>query len=187
MELSGYDFDDVYAELNINRNNQGCVMLDTEKLPEFQIDEDVLYYSENPNMPYVQGQVSDRSPHVTLLYGIMKDVKKHHVDRVLEGWELPEVKIKYIDHFAPEIPGEPYYCVVAHLDTEELIKAHKRLSFLPHINTYQDYKAHLTIAYIDKRKLNGTDFDNFKLDLYTLLYGVTLKPLGINYGSNIGE
>lgn len=187
MELSGYDFEDVYKDLHISRLNLGCVMMDTEKLPEFTINEDLLYYSKNPEMKYVQGQVSDRSPHVTLLYGIQPGVKKWHVDRVLEGWELPEVKVKYIDHFDPELPNDPYYCVVAHLDVEDLIPAHKRLSFLPHVNTYQDYKAHLTLAYIDKRAIDVDDFNGLKYDLFSLLNGVTLKPLGINYGSNIGE
>lgn len=187
MELSGYDFRDIYSELGLNQSNNGCVMLDTEPLPQFKINEDILYYSDNPDMKYVRGQVSEKTPHVTLLYGLMPGVRKVHVDRVLDGWEWPEIKIKSIGHFDPELPDDPYYCVVAHVDTENLIEAHQRLSFLPHINTYKEYKAHLTIAYIDKRKISEQDFSNLKQGLINILGSVTLKPVSLNYGSNIGD
>lgn len=185
--LSGYNYEDVYKDLHISRLNLGCVMMDTENLPDFKISEEILYYSPNPEMKYVQGQVSERSPHVTLLYGIQPGVKKWHVDRVLDGWEMPKVSVESVGHFDPELPSDPYYCMVAHLDVEPLLEAHQRLSFLPHVNTYPDYKAHLTLAYIDKRKITEDEFFNLKRDLYHYLSGVTLSPLGINYGSNIGE
>jgi len=73
-----------------------------------------------------------------------------------------------------------YYCIVANIKvTEELQDAHNRLEFLPHINTFDSYKPHVTIAYIKKNPVTRKLIID---DLKRKLVGKKLKALKINYG-----
>ena len=124
--------------------------------------QDDLYYSEN--FPWVKGLVLNKNPHITLLYGLLESVKLEHVETVLKGWNPPKFEIDYYDYF--ESPNdEEYYCIIGKIKlTPEILEAHQRLSLLPHINTFFEYKPHLTIAYIKKDKLNLGRY----LDLLTI-------------------
>lgn len=120
-------------------------MLDTEPIGELPIPKEYLYYHPDPDR-HIQGLVSAHTPHVTLLGGILPGVKKWHVDSVLEDWWVKQIRLYEVDVF--DSPDGTYYCVVVGVFTDQLIEAHKRLSLLPHINAFPDFKAHLTLAYI---------------------------------------
>lgn len=141
--------------MGVNLNTLGCVMAPLELLPMPEIvSEDDLYFSMNPERFWIKGWVANRKAHVTLLYGLLlnqMNIKDSHIREVLGGWGLPSVEVDYVDTFDSPYDDEDYYCVVAHLlPKPNLLEGHKRLSLLPHINTFGDYKAHMTLGYIKK-------------------------------------
>lgn len=194
--VKAHDFPEVYKALDLNLSKLGCIMLDTEpiKIDHWMspmnggatsyLQDLPLYKSPNPEHFWIDGYVADKTPHLTLLYGLLKSGTeyKEHVDRVLSGWNLSEVVIDHFGTFDSPYPDEPYHCVVAHIKvTPELMEGHERLGFLPHLNTFAGYKPHITIAYIDSSEGWKGTFIN---DLNHEYGGKTLKVTGINYGGS---
>lgn len=191
-QLSSYKFKQVYEWLGINLSDLGCIMLDLEPLPTPQLfcQDGVtayeyglpLYKTNDPEKFWIDGYVGKTTAHITLLYGLMQPGKsfRPHVAAVLEGWRLDEVEIDHFGYFESPYPDEPYYCIVAHIKpTDRLIEGHQRLELLPHINTFTGYKAHSTIAYIEK---NEEVRDWFIRDLNDAFAGKRMKVMGVNYG-----
>lgn len=183
MEKNANQFREMYAELGINIDKLGCIMLDLDgsTIDNF-IKEDDLVYAKNPDRFWIKGFVG-LHPHVTLLYGLMasgKSTYHDHVRTVLKDWELEEVMVDHVGYFESPYPDEPYYCIVAHLHiTPELKEGHNRLQLLPHINTFPEYKAHITIAYIRKDEA----LRNKVISKYNeLLEDQIIKVSNINYG-----
>jgi 2'-5' RNA ligase len=152
QKINSYNFLNIYKDLNIDLKKLNCVMLDLNIDNSIKdiiatIDPNCFYASQN--YPWINGCVGN-SAHCTLLYGLLDNVKVEHCQEVLNGINLNELKIKEYSFF--ESPNEEeYYCIVAKLEVDsELLEAHKRLNFLPHINTFLDYMPHMTIAYIKK-------------------------------------
>ncbi len=168
MDINANDYKDVYTELGIKLDELGCIMLDTVPLKVSDlIEEDELYFRQSAGRFWINGIVSEDVPHVTLLFGLMQSGQqwKPYVDKVLEGWSMSTVTIDRVDFFESPYDDEAYFCLVAHLKmTPEFIEANSRLRFLPHIDTYPEYRAHISLAYIKKdeqlrdkllRELNG--------------------------------
>jgi 2'-5' RNA ligase len=190
-QLKSHDFEEVYQWLGINLNTLGCVMLDLETLDISALNHDAgkgtFYYAQNKERFWIDGWVFDKTPHITLLYGFLETAKNYqpHIEKVLDGWELPEVEIENVGYFDSPYPDEPYYCIVAHIKvSEKLLEGHQRLQFLPHIDTFAGYKPHMTIAYISKNE--GEKYrDDFVNDLNYKLRGEKLRvKKEINYGGN---
>lgn len=183
MTESAYNYSDMYEELGIRIPDLGCIMADLEPIPVMDImtgDEDDLYVSQHPDRTYILGDVGSQKAHLTLLYGLLKPGKewKGYVDRLLEDIDLSTVTVDYVDMFDSPFEDEPYKCVVAHLKiTPEIQKAHARLEYLPHINTFLDYKAHVTLAYVHEDAASY-----WAKWLNDNLAGNQLKVTGINYG-----
>lgn len=187
--------------LGIDLNKLGCLMLDTEpiSLPKHIIQdwqtgagvnfdtffkELYMYEANNKDRFWIDGFVAEKTPHLTLLYGLTTEAKnfKPHIEKVLADWEMDTVTIDDIGYFESPYEDEPYYCVVAHIKvTDKLLEGHQRMEFLPHINTFAGYKPHVTIAYLKKYE---TARDVFIEDLKTALIGKELKVTGLNYGGN---
>ena len=157
-KIKSHSFPEVYKGLGINLSTLGCVMLDLEPLSNmysiaFDGAEIALYYAKDKTRFWIDGWVADKTPHITLLYGLIETAKNYewHIEQVLKGWQMKSVKIQDIGYFDSPYPDEPYWCIVAHIETTpELIEGHQRLELLPHINTFAGYKPHMTVAYIDK-------------------------------------
>ena len=194
-QLKSHDFAEVYKWLGINLNKLGCVMLDLDpiEVPRDMIDgfthypkfQDKLYFAKDKERFWIDGWVVDKVPHITLLYGLLDEAKNYepHIEQVLKGWRLNEIEIEDVDYFNSPYEDEKYYCIVAHIKvTDELLEGHRRLEFLPHINTFAGYKPHMTIAYIKKDE----EFrDDFISNLKTELVGKKLKVKEeINLGGN---
>lgn len=149
--MNSYDLIDMYKEMKLD-TDLGCVMQRVEPLPVADLPEEILYRDENRF--WLDGMVGNKEDaHCTLLYGLLPNyVNKTHVDKVLGDWFMFDVMIDRVGFF--ESPNNDYYCIVAHLDRDydsagcTVYDAHKRLSFLPHINTFEDYHPHITLAYI---------------------------------------
>lgn len=199
-QLNSHNFKEVYQWLGIDLNKLSCLMLDTEpiKLPTYITQdwetgagvnwdklflEEYMYFAKNKDRFWINGFVGD-TPHATLLYGFMTEAinYKTHIEAVLNGWEMKTVKIADVGYFDSPYEDEEYYCLVAHLEvTDELLEGHRRLEFLPHINTFTGYKPHITIAYMKKDE-KSRDF--FIEDLKKQLVGKELKINQLNYGGN---
>lgn len=186
-KLSAHQFSDMYKELGYSLDKLGCIMLDLEPL-QFTVNESVLYYAKDKKRFWIDGNVAGKTPHVTLLYGLVRsgpELQKH-VDTVLDGHIPKEVTIDHIDFFdTPPNVDEEYYCIVAHLKvTPELQEAHDRLQMLPHIDTFPGYKAHFTLCYIKK---NDRTRDTMIAELNREYKGKTIKAGKINYGGDKPE
>ncbi len=178
--MSAHNYKQIYDALNIDLGALGVVMLDLEAI-EVSIDESNLYYSPDPAKFWIQGDVTDRL-HVTLLYGLLKPAAewKDHIDLLLEDINIPSVVIDYVSFFDSPYEDEPYYCVVAHLKiSDELKAANSQLQYLPHINTFPEFKAHATLFYIKKDKVV---LDNLIKNLNNRLMRKELAVTSINYG-----
>jgi len=189
-QLSSHQFKQVYEWLGLNLNTLGCVMLDLEPLSnmysiEFEGAGIALYYAKNKERFWIDGWVANKTPHITLLYGLLEAAKNYekHIEAVLGGWKLEAVKIADIGFFDSPYPDEPYWCLVAHIETTpELLEGHRRLEFLPHINTFTSYRPHMTIAYIDKAQ--GESYrDRMIEDFKRLWVG---KELSVKESINLG-
>lgn len=186
--LNSHWFEEMYKELGINLNTLGCIMLDVEPLPIMISDGQVykepsLHKSTNPERKWINGWIASDVSHITLLYGLMDNghTWRKHVDTVLKDWSLKEVEIEKISYFDSPYEDEEYYCIVAHMKiTPQLQEGHDRLQFIPHINTFPGYKAHMTICYIKKDEvLRDSMIHQFKLTYVG--QKLQVKP-ELNYG-----
>lgn len=153
-DVNANDFPDLYRDLDIDVNKLGCVMLDVEPVPVtsyVENGEDDLYYSPNPDLFWIQGAVGESTSHITLLYGLLSRGYTLQILRVLDDWDIPaHVEVDGLEVFAsPYGDEEPYSCIVARIRiTPELREGRARLELLPHINTFLEWRAHVTLAYV---------------------------------------
>lgn len=188
-QVSAHKFPDLYKSLGIDLNKLGCIMLDIEdNLPmpksyEFEVEN--FYHAKNKAHFWIDGYCADKNPHVTLLYGLLTPAyeQPENIKTVLEDWAISTVKIADIGYFPSTMEDEQYYCLIALIEvTPRLLEGSQRLEFLPHVNTFTEYKPHMTIAYIKKDdKLR----DRMISDLRKLFVGRELKVNPkLNLGSN---
>lgn len=182
IKVSAAQFPEVYENLGIDTGRLGCIMLDTDPIKVHHIiPEDALYYADPEEHEHLQGIVSESVPHCTLLYGLMRSgpEMKKHVDAVLTGWEPGSLIIDKVDFFFSDKPGENYITVIALIRvTDNLLEGNARLGFLPHLNTFVDYRPHITLAYCK----DNSSYNDFISKLNKELAGKAINVLGINYG-----
>lgn len=156
-EVNAHDFPEVYDKLGIHPDKLGCVLLDLAKIPVTQFipetEADIrreLFTSANPDRWWIDGAVSERKAHVTLLYGLLSREYQDHIRTVLADWPaLMFVEVEGLDVFPSPYKDESYSCIVARIrQTPELLEARARLELLPHINTFLEWKTHVTLAYV---------------------------------------
>jgi 2'-5' RNA ligase len=178
MQVSSREHPEIYEDLDIDTNDLGCIMLDLEKLSVLDV------VGQGASEDLATTVTMDRTPvpgeeatHVTLLYGLLENgnVWKDKVDTLLEGWSMESVTIKDIGYF--DLPDS--YAIIAHVETStDLLEGHNRLTLLPHIQTFSDYRPHVTLAYISKE----ADLGKWLTALNGEYEGIELKVTGINYG-----
>jgi 2'-5' RNA ligase len=146
----------------------GCVMLYVE-IPRKEwksvldlIDRDDLYMGENGKEE--NKYALEKTPHITLLYGIHSDVPDKEVEVVIDTFSSFGVSIGNISKFeSPE-------CDVLKFDMhgDGLKSANKKLSELPHTNEHS-YHPHMTVAYVKKGKADKyiklMNEEDIKLDI----------------------
>lgn len=148
---SAHDFQTVYDDLGIDLKTLGCVMLGTETPDTSFIKDEDLYYANDPKLFWINGRAGGNS-HITLKYGLLNSVRQEHVNAVIDGLTLPErLHGNGLVKFDSPYPDEPYECIVLAISTVgSLMDLHSHLNYLPHINTFPDYKPHVTLAYVRK-------------------------------------
>ncbi|MGI6878823.1 2'-5' RNA ligase family protein [Microbacterium sp. gxy059] len=198
MPESAHLFSDMHAALGIDLNELGCIMADVEPIEvtdyaaDAGLDPDRDLYSlrgVDSSRWWIDGAVGEKGAHVTLLYGLLQPgpVWRGHVDRLLADVDLSTVTVDHVGMFDSPYPDDPYKCIVAHLKlTPELLKAHARLSYLPHVNTFPEYRAHVTLAYVKDQpsavEWAQTTPEAWVRALQAPLRDAPLRVTGIDYG-----
>lgn len=164
-----------------------CVMLD---LPAIDVaeafgddyDPNDLFFSDHPDLTYVQGDVAAGSAHVTLLFGIHpSDTYEEDVMSALADREISEVLLRNVSFFDSRVEGQDYYCVIGHIvPSRNLLVANRRLQALPHTNQYTEYKPHVTLAYIEKT----ADLEVWLERLNARFAGTVWPVIGLNLGKD---
>lgn len=199
-EIKAHNYKEVYEMLGYNLSKLGCLMLDTEPiiLPSYIMQDwetgtqcnfdafykSFAYHAKNKDRFWIDGFVSEKTPHLTLFYGFLQEAScfKPHIEKLLNDTNISSVKIEEVSFFDSPYEDEPYYCIIAKVEkTPELLEAHNKMTLLPNIQTFPDYKPHITIAYIKK---DGKVRDYFIEDLNKMFKGKELKVVGLNYGGN---
>lgn len=142
----------------------GCVMLDTSNEPikklQTKIDTDDLY-EEKDNDKFGL----EKESHLTLLYGLEKEVTLDSVKEILDSFDFPkEIEVSKISLFDTDDRYDVLKCDVS---LPILNRINKKLRTLPYKNDYPDYNAHLTIAYL-KKGMGKKYVDMFKSESFKL-------------------
>jgi 2'-5' RNA ligase len=113
-----------------------------EKMLELgsQIDKEDLYLDEAENG-------IETEPHITVKYGITIDDSKL-AKQCLKGQKPGFATLTNSDFF----DAEKYDVLKITVKSEDLNEIHNKLNALPHNDSFMDYKAHATIAYLKKGK-----------------------------------
>jgi hypothetical protein len=192
LQLSAHQFPQVYAALGYDLTKLGCIMLpivqddDLRRIVADTINPEDTYTSDNLSHTWINGIVTDTA-HLTILYGLLRSGMelKQHVDTLLDdGKAVPnEILIADVGSFDSPYDDEPYYCLIAHAQlTDNLLAAHTRLTFLPHIDTFPGYEPHITLAYIKK---DNAKRDGYVAALNEKLSGMILTTTReLDYGSS---
>ena len=171
------DVPEIYEDLGINISELGVLMLSTENPLAEPIPADAEFKSENPDHWWVKGLLDHW--HATVRYGFLPGVKKSHVDRVVGDIQLPSHLLLngHFECFSSPYKDDDYDCVVFVLRSRELNELNAALSVLPNVNTYIEYKPHITIGYFQP----GWFAKNRKL----LVAKDYVKVLGYDYGHRL--
>lgn len=151
MITNAHQIEWIYDDLDINLDTLGCIMAKVNS-PELNLLDDWLYYANNKDRFWINGEVGDDS-HITLKYGLLPGVKKEHVDTVLEGWDLSDIYKKEVMVFDSPYADEPYKCIVLAMESSSLYEANRLLNFLPNVSTFKNYTPHLTLAYVKEENV----------------------------------
>lgn len=179
-----HEFKQVTDKLGIFPNELGAVMLDFEPIDNLTaiIPEEWLYYSPNQEQWWIKGWVANKA-HLTLKYGLLQKAYelKDEIAKLTEGLSLPQVRVAYATTF--QDPGNPYTTIVLALeDDPALLEFNRRLSYLPHVDTYTPWVPHVTVAYIH------SGFVTPAVErVHNMMTGRILIPRGLNLGEDKSE
>ena len=132
---------------NKQKNGFGCVMLYVD-FPEFEklqnlINEDDLFNDETKSYGLENEQ------HITLLYGLHKEVTDENVEEAIKDINFGDVKLHNISLFENDkfdvLKFEVGYPTRG---GSFLTKANNNLKKLPNTNEYKTYSPHLTLCYL---------------------------------------
>jgi hypothetical protein len=182
MNVTAYDYPAIYERVGMSGpGDLGCIMLDLTPIPVTGwLPTDTIYFYGDDRMAYAKGPVAEHGAHVTLLYGLTPDAEagvrqRESVDELLAGLDLSSVTVEDVGDFSPMF-GLPYAPIIAHVSSPDLVEANRRLRFLPHVDTFPDYRPHVTLAYVHDLSRDAS------LHYLQGLVGHELKATGINYG-----
>lgn len=174
-----HDFKKLTDKLGIFPNELGAVMLDFFPITDQILPDEWLYYSPNQDEWWMKGWVGHKA-HLTLRFGLLKQgyELKDEIYELLRDLPLPSVNVIDTTHF--QDPGNPYAAIVLKLaDDPALLEFHRRLSYLPHIDTYTPWVPHVTVAYVHTdHALQAASRVN------KVLYGRALLPKSLNLGED---
>lgn len=137
-------------------NKYGCVMayLKYDK-SEWQKLQDLI---DDEDLSTSDGDNREDNPHVTLLYGLHKEVKDSEIKEKADNITKLNIKLGKISCF----DGDDVDVLKFEIVSDEVHDLNKEFGKLPHTNTFDKYHPHCTIAFLKKGlgkkyidKLNG--------------------------------
>lgn len=132
-ESEQYKFGCVMIEVPVSNWKEICASIDPEDI--FKVEGDRSYGLEE-------------NPHITILYGLHKEVTIDQIKQVLEEFKDGiDIEIDGIGIFENKDFDVVKFNVVP---TDSLQSLHNNLSELPNSNEYPEYKPHITICYTKK-------------------------------------
>lgn len=176
-EFNANMYEEMYEDLWIDLKKLWCLMMQTETF-DVDIDDDFLYYTDDKDKHWIWWKVCTEKAHITILYWLLESAQKNkeHINKLIGGDKIGKLTIESIDTFDSNYQDEPYVCIVAKIKKEDwLMNLHNKLELLPHINTFPEYKPHVTIAYVKDDKVDEI------LDKLDWLVGKELKITWIDY------
>lgn len=124
----------------------GCLMLYVN-LPNWdyltnKIEKNDLYKPENERYGV------EKEPHITILYGIHKNVDDDQVISLFADLTKSDfdISVTGIDYFY----NDEFDVLKLNVESSELDKLNRLAKMLNHTSNYPTYKPHLTIAYLNK-------------------------------------
>lgn len=149
------------------------------------IENDYVYAPDGDYRSWVNGPVAETKAHVTAKYGLLTPAHamKETIDELI-GWPFRmHIEVEDIDVFPSPYPDLSYGCLVARVGGEQLREMNAALSVLPHVDSFADYKPHVTLAYLrpDVAKYAGIR------EARAWLIGKQLEVRGIDYGIDYSE
>lgn len=161
--MTAHNHAELLANFGVNLNELGCVMLEAESLPVRNWAEAAgfgqnLWVSSPDGHPWswVKGPVAETGAHVTVKYGFLQKAYTSQMEaavhQLMADYEPGmTLRVGGVEIFAePAVSELGYACIVARIDDEPLRNWNAALSMLPHVDTYPDYKPHLTLGYVQK-------------------------------------
>jgi 2'-5' RNA ligase len=139
-------FDEFNISENEGHHSYGCAMLYFifDKIDDIQseIDEDDLINDGFEN-----------DPHVTLLYGLHKEVNDTEVFDIIDEYDIPTLELYNISAFKTDEYDVLKFDVRQYMEEysekdDILFKINKSLCKLPYTSDFPDYHPHATIAYL---------------------------------------
>lgn len=161
----------------------GCVMLYFD-FPEItnihdMINPDDVYYEEGDRTYGLEDE-----PHITLLYGLHKEVTDQEIEDVLSNFTFGECKVFNASLFQ----NKDYDVLKFDVTGQGLYSANNMLKELPHTSNFPNYHPHMTIGYLKPgegekyvEKFKGL---SFKLQPQ---YSIYSKPNGERIKMNINS
>ena len=142
----------------------GCLMLQTN-FPNWSgfvgnINKDELYDPNNERYGI------ETEPHITILYGIHKEVDDDQVIAMFSDIKKSDfdLEVNGLDCFY----NKDYDVLKMNIKSEKLNELNNLAKKLPHTSTYPDYKPHITVAYLTKGNGNNYVDLNFKMKINTI-------------------
>jgi len=151
----------------------GCVMLYLE-IPNWKdfLETKILHGKKIEEMdgdlyePKNERYGIETDPHITILYGIHKDVSDDEVLKMFSNIKKSDFDISAdgVDCFY----NKDYDVLKMNVKSNKLNELNKLARKLKHTSTYPDYKPHLTIGYFLKGKSNEYVDLNFDMKIDTI-------------------
>ena len=182
------------AKRNAEALTKGCVMAmlepkDAADVQEFasEIPDSELYLGEQGADSYGPDYGRETDSHCTLLYGL-KDVELSDVQKALAKYGPFKMVCGRLKIFAGTEKDKTYDVVCIPAYSGQARKMNRRLKALPYENEFDDWKGHITVAYVkagEGQKYVGNDrFAGKSVKIENLCYS---SPDGGKVSFPIGE
>ena len=131
----------------------GCVMIYTEvdkeewKAIQNMVDEDDVYFGNEDE----SGFGREMEPHITILYGIHADVPDEDVEELIKTITNPKIKLFKVSSFK----NQTFDVLKFDVKSKALHVLNTLFKTLPHTTSFPVYHPHVTIAYLNKGKVDG--------------------------------
>lgn len=122
-----------------------------------QIDEDDLYLEKAENIFGYEVE-----PHVTIIYGLHNDVDRNKVISDVKKFKPLVIKLEAVESFE----SEDYDVLKISVNKMELLPYRNVLLKHKNTQTFPEYNAHITVAYVKKGKAKKYHKGNLNFQLY---------------------